>query len=237
MSIKQAHIKFPLNSHPNYLLYSSLSFIFHHVVYKIPVEAEGDAEIFAGVFLKPDKGNKHLNSPSGIAVDSKENVFVSDTGNNRICAFSSDSTFRGHVQVDMPGYLGCDSAKNKIYVITKGKTKKLLRFPGLSGKNIWKPGAPEASLDVPGNAGVLCVDMKADPVTVWVASGRTVLKIIDRGTAFEMKGPVVGVPKKKGLVGTSRWLGVDTKREELYVGNQRFNGITGAYIGPVPSYR
>jgi tripartite motif-containing protein 71 len=67
--------------------------------------------------------NGQFNSPAGIAIDSSGNVYVADSGNNRIQKFTSDGTFitawgsegKGNGQFDSPAGIAIDSSNN-VYV-------------------------------------------------------------------------------------------------------------------------
>ncbi|MDE1724401.1 MAG: 6-bladed beta-propeller [Thaumarchaeota archaeon] len=85
-----------------------------------------------------------FNNPTAIAVDSKNNIFVADTGNHRIQKFDSDGNFllswgtegTGQGQFEQPVGLAIDSSDN-IYVIDK-KNNNIQKFAlyGQANKNI-----------------------------------------------------------------------------------------------------
>ena len=75
-------------------------------------------------------GNGQFISPSGIAVDSSNNVYVVDAGNNRIQKFTSNGTFittwgsygTGNGQFISPSGIAVDSSNN-VYVVDAGNNR------------------------------------------------------------------------------------------------------------------
>ncbi len=84
-----------------------------------------------------------FNNPTAIAIDSKNNIFVADTGNHRIQKFDSDGNFlvswgtegTGQGQFEQPVGLAIDSSDN-IYVVDK-KNNNIQKFAlyGQANKN------------------------------------------------------------------------------------------------------
>jgi len=81
-------------------------------------------------------GNGQFDSPVGVAVDGAGNVYVSDSGNNRIQKFSSDGKFllkwggkgEGHGQFLRPAGLAVDKA-GVVYVVDAGNCR-IQKFDG-----------------------------------------------------------------------------------------------------------
>src|SRR4051812_10111307 len=75
-------------------------------------------------------GNGQFISPSGIAVDSSDNVYVVDAGNNRIQKFTNNGTFittwgsygTGNGQFISPSGIAVDSSDN-VYVVDAGNNR------------------------------------------------------------------------------------------------------------------
>ena len=75
-------------------------------------------------------GNGQFISPAGIAIDSANNVYVVDAGNNRIQKFSNNGTFittwgsygTGNGQFISPAGIAIDSANN-VYVVDAGNNR------------------------------------------------------------------------------------------------------------------
>ena len=55
--------------------------------------AYADAYSFIGKWGSKGSGDGQFASPSGIAIDSSNDIFVLDTGNNRVQKFSNNGTF------------------------------------------------------------------------------------------------------------------------------------------------
>ena len=69
-----------------------------------------------------DKSNLEFNSPSGVALDSKDNLYVADTGNNRIQKIQPDGNItvignfgHGLGEFHQPSGIALDS-KDNLYV-------------------------------------------------------------------------------------------------------------------------
>ena len=49
------------------------------------------------IFLPPGEGNGQFNAPTGVAVDSQDNILVADWGNSRIQVFDQFGSFLSYV--------------------------------------------------------------------------------------------------------------------------------------------
>jgi DNA-binding beta-propeller fold protein YncE len=58
------------------------------------------ATIVAGITSTDGTDTKHLNSPSCVYLDSKKNIYICDTGNNRIMKYSPDNPKEGIIIID-----------------------------------------------------------------------------------------------------------------------------------------
>ena len=75
-------------------------------------------------------GNEQLSGPNGVATDSAGNVYVADTGNDRIQKFRSNGTFitnwggygSGNAQFNNPLYVAVDHTGN-VYVVDHGNNR------------------------------------------------------------------------------------------------------------------
>jgi DNA-binding beta-propeller fold protein YncE len=94
------------------------------------VSASGGQNISSGSKMSGDIGSAEFDFPQGIAVDSAGNVYVADTGNDRIQKFSSDGTYllawgshgKGPGEFDSPDGIAVDSAGN-VYVADTGNDR------------------------------------------------------------------------------------------------------------------
>ena len=96
---------------------------------------------FLNVYGSIGTQDGRFNNPSAIAIDSKDNIYVADTGNHRIQKFDSDGNFIlswgtegiGAGQFEQPVGLAIDSGDN-IYVVDK-KNNNIQKFALYSGIN------------------------------------------------------------------------------------------------------
>src|SRR5262249_12376767 len=85
-------------------------------------------------------GRGQFDNPHGLAVDSAGNIFVADSGNDRIEKFSPKGTFVMSIAAKDPNGIAIDSAGN-IYVAEIGSKHRVQKF-GPNGTFItkWAPG-------------------------------------------------------------------------------------------------
>ena len=97
----------------------------------------------------PGSGNGQFNSPSGIDLDFKGNVYVVDTGNNRIQKLNAidgkfitkwGSSGSGPGQFNSPIEAAIDEGRGRIYV-TDGANARVQEFNATDGKFITKWGS------------------------------------------------------------------------------------------------
>jgi sugar lactone lactonase YvrE len=131
---------------------------------------------FQSAFGALGTGNGQFTTPSGIAVDSSDNVYVADTGNNRIQKFDSTGTYltqwgglgTGDGQFNSPSGVAVDS-HGYVYVADTGNTR-IQKFNS-SGSFVDKWGSlgtgdgqfgaattPSLDLAIGGSDNVLVVD-------------------------------------------------------------------------------
>jgi DNA-binding beta-propeller fold protein YncE len=88
------------------------------------------AQTFLFTFGTEGSGNGQFEEPLGVTVDSGDNIYISDTGNNRIQKFDSDGNFiltfgsfgNGDGEFDSPSGVAVDSGDN-IYVSDTGNNR------------------------------------------------------------------------------------------------------------------
>ncbi|PCJ52622.1 MAG: hypothetical protein COA79_23745, partial [Planctomycetota bacterium] len=75
---------------------------------------------FVGSMKQKERGKKdgQFNWATSVAIDSKENVYVSDYFNNRIQIFSKDKIFIKSFSVEQPTFVGVHHKTNEIYVLS-----------------------------------------------------------------------------------------------------------------------
>jgi glucose/arabinose dehydrogenase/streptogramin lyase len=133
--------------------------------------------------VEPDS---RFNAPEGIAVDRKGNVYVVDTGNNRIQKFSGNGTFLGKfgsfgandASFDAPEGIAVDQQGN-VYVVDTGNNR-IQKFSG-NGTFLGKFGsfgANDASFDAPEG---IAVDQQGNVYVVDTGNNR-IQKFSGNGT-------------------------------------------------------
>jgi DNA-binding beta-propeller fold protein YncE len=103
----------------------------NHLIQKFTPDTTDPTDPLKMVFLTKwglfGEGDGEFNRPQGVAVDSNGNVYVVDTGNNRVQKFSSSGGFltkwgsegSGDSQFDNPSAIAVDSSGN-VYVADTG---------------------------------------------------------------------------------------------------------------------
>jgi DNA-binding beta-propeller fold protein YncE len=180
----------------------------HHVVYRfdlergepVPVGApDAFAPPFLGEFRVPGRDAAHFNDPRGVAVDGEGNLYVADSGNNRIAVFQPDGRPLGTLAVTRPEQVEVHPKSGAIYVIAQEKeTTRLVKFADR------KAAAPAYTLDVkPRVWARLALDASDAVPRLWVAGTRTtenanagaqdVQAIDDDGAGFELRDAPVAL--------------------------------------------
>jgi len=101
--------------------------------YEVMVELNssgGAVTEWPGSALNPGSGNGQFNAPVGVALDSNGNVYVADSGNNRIQVFNSTGTYitqwgsagSGNGQFNAPVGIAVDNSGN-VYVTDSGNCR------------------------------------------------------------------------------------------------------------------
>ncbi|MCX7803870.1 MAG: SMP-30/gluconolactonase/LRE family protein, partial [Planctomycetota bacterium] len=170
---------------------------------------------------------RHLNRPEGTCVDASENVYVCDTGNNRIQVFSPEGKLRESIPFGCPRTISVNHRTGDIFVTTASREKEWLPFD----VKIVKIGAdrkPKAVVveKVYARGGVLpivCADGWAEPPRVWfVAQPGTICVYADKGDKLELVEDFDESVRRDGLrphlLGGDRMnrIAVDPVRGHLY---------------------
>ncbi|MCX7591124.1 MAG: hypothetical protein N2255_05790, partial [Kiritimatiellae bacterium] len=194
-------------------------------------------ETFKGEADRAGSDNEHFNMPAGVACDQEGNVLVADSWNDRIQVFRPDGTFLVTVPVYHPQRLEVHPKTGAIYVMSwdAKKVHEPVMLRKLSG---WKEGKELAKLEEKalrpyfGNYNTFALDAGVEPPILWVWGGDGLVKVTDKGTAFE-RGQRLDVPVNRnpemleGIYGGNMpRIVADPAREEVYLGS---GSIMSAY--------
>lgn len=136
----------------------------HNVVYRVSLTDRGRARPFIGKLFKPGSDKQHLKNPYGIDTDAQGNIYVADSGNNRIAIFDSSGTWTGSIDVPRPNQVLVDKKTGAVYVYTRTKKAgKIRRFKGIGAE------AADAEVSFPGPYCALTLDTTADVPVLWLA--------------------------------------------------------------------
>ncbi len=231
----------------------SKTHVSNHAVLKAALSAGPDSEatVFFGEKAKAGSGEKHLNDPRGVAVDSSGNVYVADYGNDRIVKLDKSGKYLGQITVEKPDAIALDRKGGGIYVVSVDHGKySSLHVRGWTKKRVlklksWAEPKVIASIDMFNklNALTIAVDDGVRPPLLWVApaypttyhgSGRGLYRFVDQGESFSAPKCVVGpATNSKGLV-TCLYLAVNPVSEQVHVRGDKganmwyvFDGRTG----------
>lgn len=151
---------------------------------------------------KPESGkdNDHFDSPEGIAVDNKGNIYVCDWGNNRVMIFSSEAKFIGMIPVEMPEQICINSKNGEIYVFScdhkkawarywesKGVIRKFAFLGSDTPKELYQIAVNDINL--------MALDSNASPAKLWIA-GSSLVPVVDDGAKFNLG---INVINREGL--------------------------------------
>ncbi len=188
-------------------------------VFRVDAARRETAEVFLGKLDQPGKTQQLLTAPRGLAV-AKGVLYVADPAANRVAAFKEeDGSFVGEIAVADPQVIGVDPATGAVYVCahTGVQTADLIKFSGLSGKELYRIKLPRTGQSPNVGAHRIAVDASAQPVRIWMPQVYGSLQLHcfdDTGTQFVDRGD----PRPKGLGADGpRDLSVDRVRGEVYV--------------------
>ena len=154
---------------------------------------------YLGTPNEPGEDEAHFKGPTGVAIDEKERFWVGDA--DCIKVYVGDGKFLKRIDAKTPGFekvefhyvkIGADHDSGGIYVATGGSrlsrnSRKLCKIDSLENLRIvWE--IPLARSMRPWSAGQIFVDSEAN--VIWAADGagpRTLLRVQDKGEAFEKK--------------------------------------------------
>lgn len=203
---------------------------YHCVVYRMrwdEPELRADFRApFIGEFLKPGSDAKHLNNPTGIAVDASGNIYVADRGNDRIAVYSPEG--QPLKQIALPGAarVAVHPKTGAIYALATGKGAGLVKLKSLADPS------EAARVAVKAKSENLALDAGVEPAVLYAGDGQ---RFTDNGAALTPAGDVAAAQQGKPFDERPASFGgnlmyVDKATEEIYVGKwDVFDGATGAY--------
>ncbi len=201
-----------------------------HVVYRVALDEKGPAKVYLGELNRAGPDEKHFNDPRGIAVDKHGNLYVADSGNNRIMVFDPKGRPLGRVPVEAPDQLAVHQRSCAIYARCgrRGvhKVPKLTKLsPAVDTAGKWKGGSKVlGSTRWEGGYlwGALAVDGTSEPTVIWTGGRadwkcRFLRRIEERDGVFSKAKPIV--PVGEPALSYGGFVAVDREKEEVYVHN------------------
>jgi sugar lactone lactonase YvrE len=199
-----------------------------HGVFRMDMANPGMPTLFAGEAGKAGADEAHFNGPRGVACDKDGNVYVADSGNNRIQVFKPDGGYLGTIPVQGPKMIAVHRKTGEVYVLQllAPRQMKLVKLGGLKDPAVKIQGPvlgtyyEESRLPL---APLLALDDTGETTQVWLKGhGNGVSRLRDAGASFEKlsAGDINRVEK-----GWERWdpcahqcqIAADPVREELYI--------------------
>jgi hypothetical protein len=206
-----------------------------HVVYRVSLEKPGTAVVFAGKPGKAGKADGQLSIPLDVACDAKGNVYVADSGNNRVQIFAPSGAFVRSLPTPSPKRLAVNPKTGDVYVTCPlGKASsyaiELARISG--GKNPTRKALAKR-LRSPYFEELLAADFSGDVPVIWLATGSNRLeRYEDRdGKLAKTADSVCSPAPGWGGWNSDAWHGeivADPHRNQLYVRSGPWLRVVGA---------
>jgi hypothetical protein len=218
----------------------------YQCVFKFSLE-DKEPKPFIGAELESGTGKDRLNNPKCVVVDGQGNLFVSDSGNNRVAVFQADGTFLAEIPLQNPDRIAVNRKTGTIYVTAGEKDHTLYKFESFrSAKPVCEMKVPFFVKGESRDATLLAVDDSAAPAIVYYGTARSqylgnfkVLRIEDKGSAFG-EGLALGKVNGPDEAGQMLMLTMDRVHNKLYFDEKVYDVASGKIdvgLGKVVKYR
>jgi len=195
-----------------------------HAVWRMSMATPGKAKLFLGKHRKPGKGDKEFNRPGGVACDKAGNLYVADSGNNRLQVFKPDGSLLKSIPAKSPQKVAVSHRSGEIYLM-QDAAKTLVVLGGLADPAVKAEMNAHGSTRHTTYIPRMALDDGPEP-SIWLA--HCSLGGLGSVRRFERKGgklvaaaaPGVHAPKgwrKWGPWTPSPYVVADPFREELYI--------------------
>ena len=195
-----------------------------HSVFRMDLKNPGPVSVFLGKPKKAGKDNAHFNKPASVACDKAGNIYVGDTGNERIQVFKPDGSYLKTLPVKKLHLIAVNERSGAIYVQQNTSHRIRMKLQKLGGLN-----DPEIKASWDGLTKMyenkwppMAVDASGERDIIWIRyKGRSIVRLEDRGKTFK-KLPQGDVTRQaKGWGPWQPWAGsasitADPVREEIY---------------------
>ncbi|MCG3179770.1 MAG: hypothetical protein BIFFINMI_02113 [Phycisphaerae bacterium] len=206
-----------------------------HAVYRGLLDSTDACAVLVGDPAKPGADDFHFKGPAGLAVDARGNLYVADSGNNRIMVYDADGKkLLAKASIEGPDQLQINPETGDLYVLSFPANAKQATLTKLGPLPDMKVLASNTFNRFPMVAPVFALDANASPPILWVSRlawhdpGLTAVQ--DRGNelvfmdreklSIGYQHPTERLVTTKGAMFQS-WPGliaVDPKEEVLYAG-------------------
>ncbi len=161
-----------------------------HAVYRVPYDLKGKAKVFLGTEGKPGSDAALFKFPEGLGCDKDGNLYVADTGNNRVQVFSSKGKLVKSIKVPSPVMTSIHPKTGAIYVLSyplKLEYFKLLKLNNLKQAKL----VAEQKFSAKGLGlryyPTFCLDPFTKEPTLWTVTGPGRVQLwTDQGTSFKL---------------------------------------------------
>lgn len=162
-----------------------------HAVYRMPFSMKGKAEVYLGKEGEPGTGAAQFKFPEGVGCDKDGNLYVCDTGNDRVQVFSKDKKLVKSIKVPAPIMTSVHPKTGAVYVMSypiKLEAFTLLKLNNMKqAKVVAKKKFSMKGLGLRYYP-TFCLDHYAKEPTLWTVVGMGHIQLwTDKGSSFTLK--------------------------------------------------